>query len=121
MSDVAAILNLVQKQKELKQEIAKIIGDIQCETAQAVQAMDKSGKEVTEGVRVVVASKVAFEVIYSDVKNMRQKVEDIVVLVNKQESGSVQVEQAINSIADSARMNSNSSQEVAATSEEQNA
>ena len=115
------VRKLAEQSQTAAKEIAKIIGDIQCEITQAVQAMDKSGKEVTEGVRVVVASKVAFEIIYSDVKNMRQKVEDIVVLVNKQESGSVQVEQAINSIADSARMNSNSSQEVAAASEEQNA
>ena len=115
------VRKLAEQSQTAAKEIAKIIGDIQCEITQAVQAMDKSGKEVKEGVRVVVASKVAFEVIYSDVKNMRQKVENIVVLVNKQENGSVQVEKAKNSIADSARMNSNSSQEVAATSEEQNA
>lgn len=115
------VRKLAEQSQTAAKEIAEIIGAIQSETAQTVQAMDKSGKEVTEGVRVVTASKVAFEGIYSDVKNMRQKLESIVVLVDKQQSGSVQVEQAINSIADSARMNSDSSQEVAAASEEQNA
>ena len=115
------VRKLAEQSQTAAKEIAEIIGAIQSETAQAVQAMDKSGKEVTEGAQVVVASKVAFEGIYCDVKNMRQKVEAIVVLVNKQQNGSVQVEQAIKGIADSARVNSNSSQEVAAASEEQNA
>ena len=115
------VRKLAEQSQKAAKEIAQIIGAIQSETAQAVQAMDKSGKEVTEGVRVVTASKVAFEDIYSDVKNMREKVENIVGLVDKQLTGSVQVEQAINSIADSAKINSDSSQEVAAASEEQNA
>ena len=115
------VRKLAEQSQTAAQEIAEIIGAIQRETVQTVQAMDKSSKEVMEGVRVVTDSKVAFEGIYSDVQKMRGKVEAIVVLVDKQQSGSVQVEQAINSIADSARMNSNSSQEVAAASEEQNA
>ena len=115
------VRKLAEQSQTAAKEIGEIIGAIQSETAQAVQAMDKSGKEVMEGVRVVTASKVAFEDIYSDVKNIGRKVETIVILVDKQQKGSVQVEQAINSIADSAKMNSNSSQEVAAASEEQNA
>ena len=115
------VRKLAEQSQTAAKEIAEIIGAIQRETAQTVEAMDKSGKEVTEGMRVVTASKVAFEDIYSDVKNMRQKVENIVGLVDKQQGGSVQVEQAINSIADSAKTNSNSSQEVAAASEQQNA
>jgi len=115
------VRKLAEQSQTAAKEIAEIIGAIQSETAQTVQAMDKSGKEVTEGVRVVTASKVAFEGIHLNVKNMRQKVGNIVGLVDKQQSGSVQVERAIKGIADSARMNSNSSQEVAAASEEQNA
>lgn len=115
------VRKLAEQSQIAAKEIAEIIGAIQHETAQTVQAMNKSGTEVTEGVRVVMASKVAFEGIYSDVKNMRKKVQNIVSLVDKQQSGSMQVERAINSIADSAKMNSNSSQEVAAASEEQNA
>lgn len=115
------VRKLAEQSQTAAKEIAEIIGAIQRETAQTVQAMDKSGKEVTEGVRVVTASKVAFEGIYSDVKNIGVKVGNIVTLVDKQMGGSAQVEQAINSIADSAKMNSDSSQEVAAASEEQNA
>ncbi|MBP2625904.1 MAG: methyl-accepting chemotaxis sensory transducer with Cache sensor [Firmicutes bacterium] len=115
------VRKLAEQSQTAAKEIAEIIGAIQTETTQTVQAMDKSSKEVTEGVRVVAASKVAFEGIYSDVKNMRRQVENIVVLVDKQQGGSIQVERAVNSIADSARMNSSSSQEVAAASEEQNA
>lgn len=115
------VRKLAEQSQKAAKEIAEIISAIQNETAQAVQAMDKSGKEVAEGVRVVVGSKVAFEAIYADVKNMRQQVGKIVGLVDKQLAGSSQVEQVVKSIADSARVNSNSSQEVAAASEEQNA
>jgi len=115
------VRKLAEQSQTAAKEIAEIIGAIQHETTQTVQAMDKSGKEVMEGVRVVIASKVAFEDIYSGVKNIRIKVENIVRLVDDQQRGSTQVEQGITSIADSARINSNSSQEVAAASEEQNA
>lgn len=115
------VRKLAEQSQKAAKEIAEIIGAIQRETAQTVQAMDKSGKEVAEGVRVVVASKVAFEAIYADVKNVGQQVGNIVALVDKQLTGSSQVEQVVKSIADSARLNSNSSQEVAAASQEQNA
>lgn len=115
------VRKLAEQSQTAAKEIAEIIGAIQNETAQAVKAMDKSGKEVIEGARVVTASKIAFEGIYSDVRNMRQQVGTIVGLVNKQQDGSIQVEKAIKMIAGSAKTNSNSSQEVAAVSEEQNA
>lgn len=115
------VRKLAEQSQKAAKEIAAIIGAIQRETAQTVEAMDRSSKEVVEGVRVVTASKIAFEGIYSDVKDMRQQVNDIVALVDKQLGGSTQVEQAITSISDSARANSNSSQEVAAASEQQNA
>ena len=115
------VRKLAEQSQNAAKEIAEIIGAIQNETAQTVQAMDKSGKEVAEGVRVVVASKIAFETIYADVKNMKKQVSNIVELVDKQLAGSSQVEKVVSSIADSARVNSNSSQEVAAASQEQNA
>ncbi|WP_378956053.1 methyl-accepting chemotaxis protein [Pelosinus sp. sgz500959] len=115
------VRKLAEQSQTAAKEIAAIIGAIQSETAQTVEAMDKSGKEVAEGVRVVVASKIAFEEIYVDVKNMRQRVEKIVGLVEHQCMGSSQVEQVVRGIADSARLNSDSSQEVAAASQEQNA
>ena len=114
------VRKLAEQSQTAAKEIAEIIGAIQGETVRTVQAMETSGKEVAEGVRVVTASKVAFEGIYSDVKNIGRRVENIVMLVDKQQTGSVHVKQAINSIADSARINSNSSQEVATASEEQN-
>lgn len=115
------VRKLAEQSQMAAKEIAQIIGAIQSETSQTVQAMDKSSMEVDEGVRVVKASKVAFEGIYVDVKNVKQQVENIVILIDKQQSGSTQVEQSISDIAECAKVNSDSSQEVAAASEEQNA
>ena len=115
------VRKLAEQSQTAAKEIAAIIGAIQSETAQTVVAMNKSSAEVDEGVRVVKASKESFEGIYIDVKNVKQQVENIVVLIDKQQGGSAQVEQSINDIAGCANVNSNSSQEVAAASEEQNA
>lgn len=115
------VRKLAEQSQTAAKEIAEIIGAIQSETAQTVVAMNKSSAEVDEGVRVVKASKESFEGIYRDVKNVKQQVENIVSLIDKQQNGSAQVEQSINDIAGCANVNSNSSQEVAAASEEQNA
>lgn len=115
------VRKLAEQSQEAAKEIAEIIGAIQSETIQAVEAMDKGSNEVVEGVKVVSASKVAFEGIYVDVKEMRKRVEKILVLMDTQLAGSGQVGQSINGIADASRMNAASSQEVAAASEEQNA
>lgn len=115
------VRKLAEQSQEAAKEIAEIIGAIQNETIQAVEAMDKGSKEVVEGVKVVSASKAAFEEIYIDVKDMRKQVENILVIMDAQLTGSGQVGQSINSIADASRTNAASSQEVAAASEEQNA
>ncbi|AIF52599.1 methyl-accepting chemotaxis protein [Pelosinus sp. UFO1] len=115
------VRKLAEQSQEAAKEIAEIIGAIQSETIQAVEAMDKGSHEVVEGVKVVSASKVAFEEIYVDVKEMRKRVEKILVLMDTQLTGSGQVGQSINGIADASRTNAASSQEVAAASEEQNA
>ncbi|MDF2636184.1 MAG: methyl-accepting chemotaxis sensory transducer with Cache sensor [Pelosinus sp.] len=115
------VRKLAEQSQEAAKEIAGIIGTIQSETVQAVDAMDKGSKEVIEGVKVVSASKVAFEEIYVDVKEMRKQVESILSLMDAQLTGSGQVGQSINGIADASRTNAASSQEVAAASEEQNA
>lgn len=115
------VRKLAEQSQTAAKEIAAIIGAIQSETAQTVVAMNKSSAEVDEGVRVVKASKESFEGIYVDVKNVKRQIENIVALIDKQQGGSAQVEQSINDIAGCANINSNSSQEVAAASEEQNA
>ncbi|MCC5465621.1 methyl-accepting chemotaxis protein [Pelosinus baikalensis] len=115
------VRKLAEQSQEAAKEIAEIIGAIQSETVQAVDAMDKGSKEVGEGVKVVSASKVAFEEIYVDVKEMRRQVDSILALMDSQLTGSGQVGQSITGIADASRTNAASSQEVAAASEEQNA
>jgi len=115
------VRKLAEQSQTAAKEIAEIIGAIQSETHQAVKSMDENSKGVTEGVKAVIASKVAFERIYLDVENIGQKVETIVSLVSTQQNGSMQLEKAIKTIAGAAKTNSDSSQEVAAASEEQNA
>jgi methyl-accepting chemotaxis protein len=115
------VRKLAEQSEEAAKEIAQIVGAIQNETIQTVQAMDKGSKEVVEGVKVVSASKIAFEGIYVDVKEMREQVGNILGLMDTQLSSSGEVEQAMAGITVASRSNAASSQEVAAASEEQNA
>lgn len=115
------VRKLAEQSDAAAREIASIIQAIQAETVETVNAIDKSGREVAAGVHVVENSGVAFKEIYTAVKNVRDEVVRIVALTEEQQRRSVQVENAIHSIADAARQNAAGAQQVAAASQEQNA
>ena len=115
------VRKLAEQSGEAAKEIAQIIGAIQSETVQTVSAMDKSNRQVAQGVEVVASSGEAFNEIYSSIKEMRAEVLEIVALMERQQQSSAEVERSFGGIADSARMNAASSQQVAAASEEQSA
>lgn len=115
------VRKLAEQSETAAREIAEIIKDIQAETIETVNAMDKSGREIATGVSVVATSGEAFKEIYAAVKNVREEVGRIVALTTEQQQRSNQVEEAVHSIADAARLNAASSEQVAAASQEQNA
>ncbi len=115
------VRKLAEQSGEAAKEIAQIIGAIQSETVQTVSAMDKSNRQVAQGVEVVASSGEAFNEIYGAIKEMRNEVLEIVSLMERQQQSSAEVERSFGGIADSARMNAASSQQVAAASEEQSA
>jgi len=115
------VRKLAEQSQDAAKEIATIIGAIQQETAIAVSAMDSGSKEVAAGVQVVQTSGTAFQQIFDAVKNMHVQVEAIVNLAEKQQTASTQVDDAVQGIADAARINAASAEQVAAASEEQNA
>ncbi|MEG6584195.1 methyl-accepting chemotaxis protein [Dendrosporobacter sp. 1207_IL3150] len=115
------VRKLAEQSETAAKEISSIIGAIQQETLEAVTAMDKGSKEVEQGVAVVEASGSAFREIHQAIKDMSSQVKNIVELANHQKSGSKEVEKAVGHIADVARANAASAQQVAAASEEQNA
>ncbi|MDF2568779.1 MAG: mcpB 6 [Sporomusa sp.] len=115
------VRKLAEQSESAAREIANIIQAIQAETVETVTAIDKSGREVAAGVQVVENSGAAFKEIYDAVKNVRAEVIRIVGLTEEQQRRSGQVEEAVHSIADAARLNAASSEQVAAASQEQNA
>ncbi|MBP2634565.1 MAG: mcpB 6 [Firmicutes bacterium] len=115
------VRKLAEQSETAAREIAGIIKDIQAETIETVDAMDRSGREIATGVSVVATSGEAFKEIYAAVKNVREEVGRIVALTTEQQQRSGQVEDAVHSIADAARLNAASSEQVAAASQEQNA
>ncbi|WP_346355985.1 methyl-accepting chemotaxis protein [Azotosporobacter soli] len=115
------VRKLAEQSEEAAKEIAQIIGAIQSETVQSVNAMDRGNKQVAQGVEVVASSGEAFNEIYQAIKQMGSEVQAIVGLMERQQHSSAEVERSFGGIADSARLNAASSQEVAAASEEQSA
>lgn len=115
------VRKLAEQSESAAREIAGIIQAIQSETVETVNAIDKGGREVAAGVQVVEKSGAAFKEIYAAIKNVRSEVIRIVALTEEQQKRSAQVEQAVHSIADAARLNAASSEQVAAASQEQNA
>ena len=115
------VRKLAEQSETAAREIAGIIQAIQAETIETVEAIDKSGREISSGVTVVATSGTAFKEIHDAIKNVREEVVRIVALMGEQQQRSGQVEAAVHSIADSARLNAASSEQVAAASQEQNA
>ena len=115
------VRKLAEQSETAAREIAGIIQAIQAETIETVEAIDKSGREISSGVTVVATSGTAFKEIHDAIKNVREEVVRIVALTGEQQQRSGQVESAVNSIAASARLNAASSEQVAAASQEQNA
>lgn len=115
------VRKLAEQSEAAAREIATIIQAIQNETVETVSAIDKGGREVAVGVQVVESSGAAFKEIYDAVKNVREEVIRIVSLTDEQQRRSVQVEEAVHGIADAARLNAASAEQVAAASQEQNA
>lgn len=115
------VRKLAEQSESAAKEIATIIRDIQNNTVEAVQAMDKDSHEVAGGVQVVKASGEAFSEIYQAINNMKQEVAKIVEHAQTQQASSSQVEQTVHRIADAARLNAASAEQVAAASQEQNA
>ncbi|HWR45458.1 methyl-accepting chemotaxis protein [Sporomusa sp.] len=115
------VRKLAEQSESAAREIAGIIQAIQSETVETVNAIDKGGREVAAGVQVVESSGAAFKEIYAAIKNVRDEVIRIVALTEEQQRRSGQVEEAVHSIADSARLNAASAEQVAAASQQQNA
>lgn len=115
------VRKLAEQSEAAAREIAGIIEAIQTETVATVKAIDQGGREVAAGVRAVETSGAAFKEIYEAVKQVRAEVGRIVALTEEQQQRSGQVEAAVYSIADSARLNAASAGEVAAASQQQNA
>jgi methyl-accepting chemotaxis protein len=115
------VRKLAEQSEEAAKEIAEIISAIQSETIETVNAMDRGTKAVGDGAKVVADSGTAFEDIYKSVKMMNEQTKYVVELMAKQQKNSSEVEQAVGQIGNSARTNADSAQEVAASSEAQNA
>lgn len=115
------VRKLAEQSETAAKEITAIVLAIQKETEQAVEAIDKSSRGVSNGASTVEASGQAFRQICAAVDTMRNEIARIVNLAEKQQSGSVEMEQAVTTIVAAARENAANANGVAASTQQQNA
>lgn len=93
------VSKLATQTDEAAKEIAKIITQVQNETAMAIQNMDRSRQGVETGVLSVRQTVESFKEIFASIENLTSKISEIKILSDKQRDGSQQVQQAVNDIS----------------------
>lgn len=115
------VRKLAEQSQAAAQQIADLIGRIQSETQQAVQAMQSGTQEVKTGTVVVNASGEAFKKIQELVDVVTKQVENIASTVHEVATGTQEIVGSVRKIDEETRNVSSETQSVSAATEEQSA
>lgn len=115
------VRKLAEQSQEAAKQIADLIGEIQTDTAKAVEAMNSGAKEVKEGAGVVNASGQAFGEIASLIEAVSKQIQDMSSAIEQMAQGSQQMVDSVNRIDTLSKKAAQEAQSVSATTEEQSA
>ncbi|ARU63074.1 hypothetical protein CBW65_20410 [Tumebacillus avium] len=113
------VRKLAEQSQQSAGQIAKLIEHIRTDTARAVQAMEKGSSEVQAGICIVDEAGEAFQKILSAAQHVADQVADISSASEEMSAGSVQVTTTVEELTRIARQSAASSNNVAASSQEQ--
>ena len=102
-------------------EIARIVSEVQDETARAVSAMDAGGRDVADGIARVSAAGTAFEEIRAQVEELAGAVSQVAAATEELRSGAEQVQEQVGHVAAVSQENAAAAEEVSASTEESSA
>lgn len=111
--------NLAEQSSASAEDIASLISGIQEETKLAIEAMNEGTKEVNLGVEVVETAGQSFVSIADEIKEVVNQIEEMNAATISLKQNSSGVVEAIKTISKVAEEASASTQEIAASSEEQ--
>jgi methyl-accepting chemotaxis protein len=113
------VRKLAEQSQDAAKKIADLIGEIQKDTDQAVNAMDNGTREVKIGTEVVTNAGEAFRKIAALVENVAQEVKGILASMQQMASESQQIVSSIKRIDALGQKSASESQGVSAAAEEQ--
>ena len=112
------VKNLAEDSREAAERIAKMIKEVQSETAKAVEAMHRGTKETAEGMQFVEMTGKAFGDIQGLAATTTAGVVEIANLMNSQKEGTQRAAKSVDGIASIAEETASASEESAASTEE---
>jgi methyl-accepting chemotaxis protein len=115
------VRKLAEQSQDAAKKIATLIGEIQAETAKAVEAMHEGTKEVKIGGESVASAGQAFTQIVALVEEVNGQIRQISKATQQMADGSQKVVNAMSEIAISSKGNAAEAQTVSAAAEEQSA
>ncbi len=115
------VRKLAEQSQDAAAKIADLIGEIQADTAQAVNAMDAGTQEVRLGTEVVDAAGRSFGEIAALIAGLSDQVRDISAAIGSLSGGSQQIVAAVREIETVSKSTAAETQNVSAATEEQTA
>ncbi|WP_010093556.1 methyl-accepting chemotaxis protein [Ornithinibacillus scapharcae] len=113
------VRKLAEQSKNSADEIAGLISQIQADTSNAVQLMDKGTKETTVGIDVVNNVGSGFQRILDSIGNVTNQIQEVSAVTEEMSAGIEQVNASLEEMARISQDSTSNSQQVAASSEEQ--
>lgn len=113
------VRKLAEQSASSAQQISQLITSIQAETANAVLVMDKSKREVTEGIEKVNEAGQSFEQIQAAVDDVAEKIGKVSDATHDFSTRAQQVVEIISHISEVTQQASDGTQSVSAAAEEQ--
>ncbi|MDQ0220294.1 HAMP domain-containing protein [Peribacillus cavernae] len=113
------VRKLAEQSADSAKQIGVLVASIQKETGNAIQSMEITTKEVTEGIGVVHTAGESFHEIQHSISGVAEQVEQVSAAVQQMAAGTEQVVGSIETIANIAKEAAFGTQNVSAATEEQ--
>jgi methyl-accepting chemotaxis protein len=115
------VRKLAEESSDAAREIGGLIGEIQAETAQAVEVVEEGAKRTEDGAGVVAQAREAFERIGSSVEDVSTRVGSIAAAVQQIAASATSVNTRVGEVASVAEESSAAAEQVSASTQETSA
>jgi methyl-accepting chemotaxis protein len=115
------VRKLAEESQSAAASIANLIGEIQGETARAVEVVEDGARRTEDGVATVEQARASFVALGESVQDMNGRVDEIAAAIQQIASSSQQVQADMSEVAAVAEQSSASSQQVSASTQQTSA